>query len=106
MNKNMSGLLKQAQKMQDAMQKAQEGLSEITVEGSAGGGMVTVKATAEQKILEIKINPEVIDPDDAEMLEDMILAAVNQAMDVAKKRAQEELSSATGGMLPNIPGLG
>jgi hypothetical protein len=106
MNKGgLSGLLKQAQKMQEAMQEVQESLVNIKVDGSAGGGMVNVTANAAQDILEIKIDPEVVDPDDVEMLEDLILAAVNQALENAKKRSQEEMSSVTGGMMPNLPGM-
>jgi hypothetical protein len=102
---NMSGLLKQAQKMQEAIKKAQDNLENIKVEGQAGGGMVKVVANANQEILEIKIDPEVVDPEDVEMLEDLILAAVNQATEQAKEKAQEEMSQVTGGMMPNIPGL-
>ena len=104
MKGNMAGLLKQAQKMQEAMQKAQESLADITVDSSAGGGMVKVTANAAQEILEIKIEPEAVDPDDVEMLEDMVLAAVTQALEQAKTAAQEEMSKVTGGMMP--PGMG
>ena len=107
MNKGgMSGLLKQAQKMQENLQKAQENLIHIEVSGSAGGGMVVVKANAAQEILEIKIDPEVVDPQDVDMLEDLVLAAVNQAMENAKSKSQEEMGQITGGMMPNFPGLG
>ena len=101
----MAGLLKQAQKMQKEMEKTQENLVNIKVEGSAGGGMVTATANAAQELLEIKIDPEVIDPEDAEMLEDLVLAAVNQAMENAKVRSQEEMAKVTGGMMPNLPGF-
>ncbi|MBD3376904.1 YbaB/EbfC family nucleoid-associated protein [candidate division KSB1 bacterium] len=100
----MSGLLKQAQKMQENLQKVQENLGNLKVEGTAGGGMVKVVANGAQEIEEIKIDPQVIDPEDVEMLEDLVLAAVNQAMESAKAKAQEEMSKVTGGM-PNIPGL-
>ncbi len=98
----MGGLLKQAQKMQREMEKAQENLVNIKVEGSAGGGMVTVTANAAQEILEIKIDPEVVDKDDVEMLEDLVLAAVNQAVTNAKSKAEEEMGKVTGGMMPNL----
>jgi hypothetical protein len=105
MNKvNMSGLLKQAQKMQQEMMKAQDNLVNIRVEGSAGGGMVTATANAAQELLEVKIDPEVVDPKDVEMLEDLVLAAVNQALENARSRAEEELSRATGGLSPNMLG--
>jgi nucleoid-associated protein EbfC len=100
----MSGLLKQAQKMQENLQKVQENLGNIKVEGTAGGGMVSVTANGTQEIEEIKIDPQVVDPEDVEMLEDLVLAAVNQAMETAKAKAQEEMAKVTGGM-PNLPGL-
>jgi len=103
---NMAGLLKQAQKMQREMEKAQENLVNIKVQGSAGGGMVTATANAAQELLEIKIEPEVVDPEDVEMLEDLVLAAVNQALQNAKERAEEELSKVTGGLMPNMLGGG
>ena len=110
---NMNDLLKQAQKMQEEMKKAQEGLASITVEGSAGGGMVKVTANGKLEILSISIEPSVIDPEDKEMLEDLVAAAVNQAIQNAQKRANEEVQKVTGGMLGglglpgnlNIPGL-
>ena len=100
----MGGLLKQAQKMQREMEKAQENLANIQVEGSAGGGMVTVTATAAQQIMGVKIDPEVVDPEEVDMLEDLVLAAVNQALENAKKRSEEEMGKITGGMMP--PGMG
>ena len=103
--KNMSGLLKQAQKMQKDMENAQSNLVNIKVEGTAGGGMVTVTANAAQEIHEIKIDPEVVDPKDVEMLEDLVLAAVNQALENAKAKASEEMSKVTGGMMPNMGGM-
>jgi len=110
---NMNDLLKQAQKMQEEMKKVQEGLAAITVEGSAGGGMVKVLANCKLEILSITLEPAVIDPTDKEMLEDLIAAAVNQALQTAQKRANEEMQKVTGGMLGglnlpgnmNIPGL-
>ncbi len=102
----MGNLMKQAQKMQRDMEKAQENLASIEVEGTAGGGMVNVKATAAQRILEIKIDPEVVDPDDVEMLEDLVLAAVNQAMENAKARADQEMAKVTPNMgNMKIPGF-
>jgi DNA-binding YbaB/EbfC family protein len=108
MNKaGMAGLLKQAQKMKKEMERVQEEMANIRVEGSAGGGMVTVTANAALELLEIKIDPEVVDPKDTEMLEDLVLAAVNQALETARNRAQEEMAKVTGGLMPdmNLPGF-
>jgi nucleoid-associated protein EbfC len=106
MNKlGMGSILKQAQKMQEGLAKAQENLSQIKVEGTAGGGMIKVVANAAQQILEIQIDPEVVDPKEVEMLEDLILAAVNQALQNGKSKAEEEMSKVTGGILPNLDGL-
>jgi len=85
------------------MAKLQEELSEKTVETSAGGGMVTVIATGKQEIASIKIDPEVINQEDIEMLEDLVLAAVNDALFQAKQMVSEEMTKLTGGV--NIPGL-
>lgn len=103
MAKGLGDLMKQMQKMQASVEKMQEELAAKTVEGSAGGGMVKVTANGKQEILEIKIDPEVVNPDDVEMLEELILAAVNQAKENAEKLQMEGLSGLTGG-LP-IPGL-
>jgi DNA-binding YbaB/EbfC family protein len=103
---NMNSLLKQAQKMQEDMQKAQEGLADIKVEGSAGGGMVKVTANAKMEILEVHIEEEVVNAEDKEMLEDLVTAAVNQALKTAQEKANEEMQKITGGMLGglNLPG--
>lgn len=102
----MGNLLKQAQKMQKEMEKAQEELAGIEVEGSAGGGMVTVRANAKMQVLSVKIEPDVLE-DDAEMVEDLVLAAVNQALTNAQEAASSRMSQVTGGMAGlNIPGLG
>lgn len=100
---NMGNLLKKAQQLQEKMAKLQEELSEKTVETSAGGGMVTVIATGKQEIASIKIDPEVVNQEDIEMLEDLVLAAVNDALFQAKQMVTEEMSKLTGGV--NIPGL-
>lgn len=100
---NMNKMLKQAQKMQQDMAKLQEELEERTVEASAGGGAVTVVASGKKEIREIKINPEVVDPDDVEMLEDLVLAAVNEAMRKAEEMVSSEMAKITGGM--NLPGM-
>ena len=107
MAKNMAAMLKEAQKLQARIVKVQEELETKRVEGTAGGGMVTVVANGKQEIIEIKIDPEVIDPEDKEILEDLILAAIRQASERSRKLAEEEMSQLAGGMLPglNIPGL-
>ena len=99
---DMNKLMQQAQKMQAEMMKAQEELANETVEASAGGGMVTVKATGAGEIVEIKIAKEAIDPDDPEMLEDMVLAAVNEAV----RSAHTLMESRMGGMMGGLGGLG
>ena len=103
---NMGNLMKQAQQFQAKMAKLQEELGEKTVEASAGGGMITVIVNGQQEIISIKIDPEVVDPDDVEMLQDLILAAINDGMTRAKNMVNEEMSKLTGGLnIPNIPGL-
>jgi len=101
---NLSALLGQMQKMQEQLQKAQEELETIEVEGSSGGGMVTVLANGKRELKRIQIDPEVVDSEDVEMLEDLIVAAVNQALEKAEKAANEHLNQTTGGMLSNLPG--
>lgn len=100
---NMQQLMRQAQKMQQDMEQAQKELTEATVEATTGGGMVTCIATGEHKIQSIKINPEAVDPDDVEMLEDMVVAAVNEAMRLVDDMTQQKMGRFTGGM--NIPGF-
>lgn len=100
---NMQNMMKQVKKMQQQMQKAQEELKEQTVEGTSGGGMVTVKANGQKEILEVKIKPEAVDPDDVEMLEDLVLAAVTEALNKADEMASKSMGRFTGGM--NMPGL-
>ncbi len=100
----MGKILKQAQKMQQEMARVQAELGEKEIEVTAGGGMITVKVTGNQHITGLKIRPEVVDPDDVEMLEDLIQAAVNQALESSQKMVQDEMGKITGGL--NIPGLG
>ncbi len=97
-------MLKQIQQMQARMAKIQEELGEKTVTGTAGGGVVEVVANGHQKVLSVVVKPEVVDPADVEMLQDLVLAAVNDAMDKARELATKEMGAATAGMgLP--PGL-
>ena len=99
-------LMKQAQQMQEEMTKAQEELAHETVEASAGGGMVKVKATGALEITEIQIAPEAIDPNDPELLADTVLAAVNEALRSAQKLVETKLGGAMGGMQGlGLPGL-
>ncbi|MGI5901459.1 MAG: YbaB/EbfC family nucleoid-associated protein [Desulfitobacteriia bacterium] len=100
---NMNQMLKQAQKMQENMLKIKEEVEQREVEASAGGGMVEVKVSGKMELLDLKIKPEVIDPDDSEMLEDLVRAAVNEGLRKAQAMVQEEMSKVTGGF--NIPGL-
>jgi DNA-binding YbaB/EbfC family protein len=102
MGMDMNKLLQQAQQMQEQVAKAQEELANQTVEASAGGGMVTVVATGALQIKEIKIAKEAIDPDDPDMLADMVLAAVNEAL----RSAQGLMESRLGGMMGGLGGLG
>lgn len=102
---NLNNLMKQAQKMQKEMEKLQEELKEKTVEASAGGGAVSVVATCKKEIKEIKIKPEAVDPDDIEMLEDLIIAAVNEALRIADETASEYMGKITGSLGGGIPGL-
>ena len=101
--KGMGQMMKQAQKLQSQMMKLQEELAEKTVESSSGGGMVTVVANGRQQIVSIKIENEVVDPDDVDMLQDLVLAAVNDALAKAQEMVSSEMGKLTGGL--NIPGL-
>lgn len=88
---NMQQLMRQAQKMQEQMQKAQEDLDGQVYEASAGGGMVTCKVSGKRELLEIQIKPEAVDPDDVDMLQDLILAAVNEALRAGEKAREETM---------------
>ncbi|HID56504.1 TPA: YbaB/EbfC family nucleoid-associated protein [Candidatus Poribacteria bacterium] len=103
MARGMSNIIKQAQKLQKRMMELQEELANKTVEATVGGGMVTVVANGQREILSIKISPEVVDPEDVEMLEDLILAAVNEASRKAQELMVQEMEKLTGGI--RIPGL-
>ena len=106
MNPQYQKMLKQVQEMQKAMAKAQEELAAETVEASAGGGMVTVVVSGSLEVQEVRIDPAAVDPDDVEILQDMVIAAANEALRAAQELAQQKLGGATGGLdLPNIPGL-
>ncbi|HZG56873.1 YbaB/EbfC family nucleoid-associated protein [Paenibacillus sp.] len=100
---NMNQMMKQVKKMQEQMLKAQEELATKTVEGTAGGGVVTVVVNGQKSVLSVTIKPEAVDPDDVEMLQDLVLTAVNDALAKAEELANQDMGKFTGGM--NIPGL-
>ena len=100
---NMQNLARQAQKLQQQMTKVQEELETREYEASAGGGMVTVKVSGKKELLSIEIKPEAVDPDDVEMLQDLVLAAVNEALRTANDNTEREMNKLTGGL--NMPGL-
>lgn len=100
---NMNQILKQAQKMQSDMQKMQEELESKELETSVGGGAVTVKVNGKKEVVDIQIKPEVVDPDDIEMLQDLVLSAVNEALRSIDDMQSSQMNKLTGGM--NIPGL-
>ena len=95
---NMNQMMKQVQQMQAEMMKAQESLKDEIVEASAGGGMVTVKMTGELELRELKIDPQAVDPEDVELLQDMVLAAVNEATRSAQELASSRMGAVTGGL--------
>ena len=103
MAKGLGNLMKQAQMMQKKMEQMQQELEGREVEASAGGGMVTARVNGKQKLLALNIEPDVVDPEDVEMLQDLIVAAVNEAVKKSQEMMQEEMGKLTGGM--NIPGL-
>lgn len=108
MKGGMQGMMKQVQKMQAEMQKIQSELVNLTVSEEAGGGMIKATANGQKEIISVEIDPQVINKDDKEILEDLVVAAVNKVLASAGKMAEEQMSKVTKGMLPpgiNIPGL-
>jgi nucleoid-associated protein EbfC len=104
---NMQQMLQQVQKMQHEMEAVQEQLKNEVVEASAGGGMVTVRVAGDLEVKAVKIDPSAVDPEDVEILADMVLAAVNEALRMAQELAARKLSGATGGLdLGDLGGLG
>jgi DNA-binding YbaB/EbfC family protein len=101
--KQMKNLMKQAQQLQSKMAKMQEEMASKTIETSVGGGMIKVTANGKQEIVSIHIEKEVVNPDDVEMLQDLLLAAVNDVLTQSQKMVSDEMSKLTGGL--NIPGL-
>jgi nucleoid-associated protein EbfC len=103
MAKGLGNIMKQAQQMQAKMARVQQDLEKKELEATAGGGMVTARVNGKQELLELKIEKDVVDPEDVEMLQDLVLAAVNEAIKQSQKMIQDEMGKVTGGM--NIPGL-
>ena len=101
---NMQGMMRQAQKMQEDMEQLQAELEEREFDITAGGGMVSIKISGKKEIRELKIKPEIVDPDDIETLEDILLAGVNQAIKTVEETSAAEMAKITGGL--GIPGLG
>jgi DNA-binding YbaB/EbfC family protein len=99
----MGNIMKQAQMMQKRMAQMQQELEERRIEASAGGGMVTAVVSGKQQLISLTIDPKAVDPDDVEMLQDLVVAAVSEALKQSQQLAQEEMAKITGGM--NIPGL-
>ena len=102
--KGFGNMMKEAQRLQAQMQALQDEIGKRKVEASAGGGMVTVEANGKQELLSVKIDPDVINKDEAQMLEDLVLAACNEALRKSRELVQQELTKLTGGL--KIPGLG
>jgi nucleoid-associated protein EbfC len=100
---DLGGLMQAAQRMQEELQRVQRELEQKRVEATAGGGMVTAVVNGRLDLLELRVDPSVVDPKDVGMLQDLVVAAVNQALNKAKALSQEELAKATGGM--SIPGM-
>jgi len=103
MAKGLGNIMKQAQQMQAKIARVQQELESKEVEATAGGGMVTARANGKQQLLELNIEKDVVDPEDIEMLQDLVMAAVNEAIKKSQDMIQEEMSKVTGGM--NIPGM-
>ena len=103
MAKGLGNIMKQAQQMQAKMARVQQELEKKEIEATAGGGMVTARVNGKQELLSLQIEKDVVDPEDVEMLQDLVLAAVNEAIKQSQQMVQEEMGKVTGGM--NIPGL-
>jgi len=103
MAKGLGNMMKQAQQMQQKMERVQQEMEKQEVEASAGGGMVTVVVNGKQQVLSIKIDPSAVDPQDVDMLQDLIMVAMNEALRKSQDMMQQEMSKLTGGL--NIPGL-
>jgi DNA-binding YbaB/EbfC family protein len=102
---NIQQMMKQAQKMQKKMEEAQAEAAKEIVDASAGGGMVSVQVNGKQEVVSIQIEKEIVDPEDVDMLQDLILAAINEGLKKSQEAVQEKVSAVTGNMGLNIPGL-
>ncbi len=105
MSKQIGNIMKQAQKMQERLAEIQKEVSQKTVDASSGGGMVTATVNGKQELVSLRIDPSVVDPGDVEMLQDLIVAAVNEALRCSQKMLSDEMAKVTGGLGLNIPGL-
>ena len=106
MGMNMAQMMKQAHKMQEQLVAAQEALKDVTVDASAGGGMVKVTVSGDMQVKSVKIDPDALDPEDVEMLEDMVAAAVNEALRSAGEAANQQMGAITSGLnIPGMPGM-
>jgi DNA-binding YbaB/EbfC family protein len=103
--KGMGNIMKQAQRMKAELQRLQERMAQTRVEGSAGGGVVTAVADGNQNIVEVRLKPDIVDPEEIEMLQDLIVAAVNEARRQSQELMNQEMTKITGGLELNIPGL-
>lgn len=103
MARGLGNIMKQAQQMQKKMAQVQEELEQRQVEATAGGGMVTAVVTGKQQVVSLQIDPAAVDPEDVEMLQDLVVAAINEAVRKSQEMVQEEMGKVTGGL--NIPGL-
>ncbi len=101
----MAGMMGKMKELQSKMQETQEKLGDITAEGEAGGGMVKVTANGKKSLLKVEIEPELLNKEEIDILQDLIVAAANKALENAEAKAKEEMQSITEGMLPNIPGM-
>ena len=102
---NMNKLMKQAKKLQEQMAKLEEEIKEKTVEATSGGGVVKVVVSGDQELKEIQIDPDLLDPEELDMLQDLIMAAVNEGLRKAKEMSAEEMGKLTGSLMPNFPGF-
>jgi DNA-binding YbaB/EbfC family protein len=102
---NFGDMMGKIKEMQEKLKEVKERMDEIVVEAESGGGMVRARANANRKLLKLEIDPDIIDKDDPQMMEDLIIAAVNRALEMAEIRGKEEMEQVTRGIMPNIPGL-